>query len=1114
MNEHLSSRGGERDPFLLQNLRMALSCLYSLPSAQSRVPLTAESQAQAHSYLIDFQSRNVRRKATSIHQRHRDSKDGGDPATSLELPLDADHCGSSFYASVPLLLYSRSHGHVQIQTPSHATERLFCAQTILHRLRRMKTADAMDWETEFPHVPQVNISSVLEHAGVTKSIDESNPQVVQQSSRYWSHFTKCNCEYLASFHGPFLGQVLWKYHQETWGSIPPGQLPKGYDAWGIGIGLEERIKGEMTLLSLATMAYMNAYVHTLESILSSNSKGQTHVLGPLLDTLSSAMAVTALRLRYTSASVSSQGPNAHAVETPLVTLITQAMDLVSQIASSLTMEQLFSLGAAQLQQFDPNVRKQILDGNGTIHLITRNTCFCSALASIPDSLLGSPGGARGRLSIDPRCLQHTNTELRTFHTGIDLVRNCLGHVLDSCERYGDGLQAEEMDVKGHVLKTCERWTLYVPLPLNFVQQIVPITLQFLSNSPYLYNQASELSQLESAVFALLVRINEGACKTLDQILAEAAGLSAESNNTNKHQQGRKRQSSKAKKRHKERLNQVVTDGGDVKRMNAKKEHHHRGAVACRTAVLCWEGAIAFAKKTLEHMSKSPSTIVAGEGPVGFICTCASACLPHIIRTNDDTDTELFEKVFHALNLICFNSNASVRALSYEHITMIHSILIEKTKDSSREMSLMDSGTVQNICECVLSLASKCAYPDNYFSNLGLDNDEPLEIERNDVRDVLRSVTVWRESDQHPPAVSLMILQRLLQHCAQVICDDSIKLPPEAAVHVLSSPARLLNRLAERFVSTNDIPNFDRITEMFIIVLSCIRISSMKVLNAFTRGDPMNEIIPVSRLISLAVSSFSPFYSSLVNLVESGRYDEQVKNELQQSLGLSILATTASISTIPELLAVSSLGRTVYDIRGAMRGPGGEDHVGCVALSRCACESDHLAFYVLNSVALVKSQSLPSIMIEFSHIHDQLYTSEGKRGLGVLHGEGVTPKSRRTFLSAVSRLGLVAIKKAPEYTDEIGKELHRLFERPFSVVSSVNESTSDVERFLYYAEASFDLSSFPSDFCASLFSTDQKPQVRDHVQSLIDTCVSGYGFVTANETSDAIIQVMFKYRLLF
>jgi hypothetical protein len=53
---------------------------------------------------------------------------------------------------------------------------------------------------------------------------------------------------LASFHGPFLGQVLLKYHQETWGAVTAGQLPKGYDTWGIGIGLEERIKGEMIRL--------------------------------------------------------------------------------------------------------------------------------------------------------------------------------------------------------------------------------------------------------------------------------------------------------------------------------------------------------------------------------------------------------------------------------------------------------------------------------------------------------------------------------------------------------------------------------------------------------------------------------------------------------------------------------------------------------------------------------------------------------------------------------------------------------------------------------------------------------------------------------------------------
>ena len=51
----------------------------------------------------------------------------------------------------------------------------------------------------------------------------------------------------------------------------------------------------------------------------------------------------------------------------------------------------------------------------------------------------------------------------TFSTGIDLVRNVLGHVLDNCESYGDELQKKEMDVKVNFLKSCERWTHYVPL---------------------------------------------------------------------------------------------------------------------------------------------------------------------------------------------------------------------------------------------------------------------------------------------------------------------------------------------------------------------------------------------------------------------------------------------------------------------------------------------------------------------------------------------------------------------------------------------------------------------------------------------------------------------------
>ena len=58
--------------------------------------------------------------------------------------------------------------------------------------------------------------------------------------------------------------------------------------------------------------------------------------------------------------------------------------------------------------------------------------------------------------------------------------------------------------------------------------------------------------------------------------------------------------------------------------------------------------------------------------------------------------------------------------------------------------------------------------------------------------------------------------------------------------------------------------------------------------------------------------------------------------------------TASMSKrkVTELVALSTKGETMYDIRGAMHVPVGKHHVGCISLKRIATESDDLAYAIL------------------------------------------------------------------------------------------------------------------------------------------------------------------------
>ena len=71
----------------------------------------------------------------------------------------------------------------------------------------------------------------------------------------------------------------------------------------------------------------------------------------------------------------------------------------------------------------------------------------------------------------------------------------------------------------------------------------------------------------------------------------------------------------------------------------------------------------------------------------------------------------------------------------------------------------------------LNLALQCGYPGGFFNDMSQENDEDLENERNDVRDVLRTISsISTAANSGVASASLSfasssILLRLLQACA-------------------------------------------------------------------------------------------------------------------------------------------------------------------------------------------------------------------------------------------------------------------------------------------------------------------------------------------------------------
>ena len=1060
-----------REPILLQKLRLALSHLYALHTTSIDTshgnPNFALNQQEAHSYLIEFQSRNIRRKVTSLHQRKRDSS-SDDLSSSLE--INAETNGSSLYAVLPFLLYT---------TPSHETERLFCAQTILHRVRRMKTSEAIDCELEFHDTP-LNVNFMAELVLHPANVNV-NPM------QYWAEFVKFHGEQLSSFHPNLLGKVLHKYFQD-WNRNCSQNMSAS--------DLEEKVKGEITLQILATVAYLNAYAHAATCSITASTDGNGHI-GPLLETISAAMAVVALRLRYTSASLASKtNADGAASATPIVTSIVHAFQTVSEFATSLFHHDLLPGAGANLEE---PIRHSLCQQNGVLHQKTLSQCLCISLASIPDAILGSPGGARGRLSIDPKCVMAANTEFRNDATGVGLLKEAFKHLVDSSSS-GSANNDGNIYMQQQILIASERWARFVPLPLEFVEFTLFSTMGSMSTGNL--SHESVLTTFDKHFCTYLVRIYEGACMSVDQVLASAAGLSADASISG-NQLGRKKQSSKSKKRQKERFQEAV-DGDDAKRNEAEKEVYIRGIVASHAAMWTWDSIHALFLNSLAVMNASPQSIVEGEGPVGCMCTCVSACLPHFIRhgplsENASRSTALFGAVAEALQKICSSENRSVRALAYEHIAVLHKTLTETSK--STNLTEVESLSIQNICECSLILSRKCAYPIGYFANLAEDNDEDLEVERNDVRDLLREVCSLDNNANH---ISMIILERIVQYCAESVADEISQglLPSEAIIHTLSSPAKSLQRLASTFHDDHmRTPHAEKIINS---TLETLAFFCERLLTAFASASPVAVTLPTSRLLCITVASFANIFNSMVAATHV--LPEALAAKLRRAIGLSVLALVASIKNIPELIAASTLDNTRYDIRGSMRPPGGHDHCGCTALMRIVKAGQHLTQLSLEYAAQASNSNVLSIYAELASVHDNLHTAEMKRPPGQCFGEGVTPKSRRVYLTAMTKIGLVIMKTHPDTVHQISSELKAMVHKPVEVITSCNQRSdlADAQKIYLLCEACFDLAAFPSLFCKELFAADSLGTKATEI--LIGACISGFSQMTTEEPSESMIQV--------
>ena len=838
-------------------------------------------QAAAHEFLIKIQSRNLRRRLQSLQQ-----KDTNRPVTTIDLLQEtssSQHFLGSSWLVCAYILVDRNATYSE-------QELLFSAQTVLHRMRRVRIAEAVDAELE--------ASSAAEVDGL-------------KSSNQWSGLFQ-----------RFLPDAVLAEASANWSALLVQNAHQ-----------EELIKG---IWAVITLGYA-----TTSAVASSSSR-------PLIETLLLALTTSTFRLRYTTAvSPTTQGCN------PLPSML--------------------------------QLLRQSLSTSGNAELVVMG------IATMFDSVLGSPGGARCRMSCEPTAMLAAAHELRN---GILPELHTI-------------LAATSPSVAA---QACARIAPFATLPWECVT----------------FCASDE---------ALWMALYESASQPMEVMATNMTGVEV----LNQRKKGKR----------KDMQSLPDTDA----------ERKARGEIACRATIH---------SATEQLWASHP----------GILAAACNACLPHCVRHGSSKDLELIAKLSQAMQaVVCANHVGAVRALSLEPLYTLHTAILD---DPSRLEAIEGSSKllVNHLTQCCFRLAEGCVYPTNYFKALALPSDHDLEVERNDMRDLIRTIAgsgeggstsnTTAEDSRYPIRFSLDVLSEFLVACTSAPLS-------EAVAHVFSSLAKPLNHLAKCTRQRQESWNDGLVHRVFSMAFQFLTASNEQVLLMFDHDVSMAEILPMSRVTNIANASFSPFLAASLSIPE-------FQPHVAPTLDVIVRASIKSMVHVPELVAPSILEHSAYDIRGAMRAPGGDDHVGCVCLMRFTSDTEEL------------KNSMTQAMAPHANALGQLYMMwkqmEIERGRRVFHGSGVTPRTRRILLNTLCK------------ADGLSTTLHELFQAAISSVSSGVLDTQRVDENGYYslAESVFDLGAFSAAALASLFGTQDASSLKC-LQAMTEACIEGYRrFPVAHDTA--------------
>jgi len=1024
-------------------------------------------------------------------------------------PIGDKYPGSIFLSSLALILQSRNNHNFR----SH--ERIFAAQTINHRCRSIKIIETFEIEAE--DGVECGVARLVLGLSAINKVDDASgeksrmiltawleryvPMLVHRCGGGGSNQGGCTPADGTLCDGAELLSLVLQRHSAS--LLADTSNPDEEHR-------EEQIKGTLIMLTVAVAMYVSAFCDYEEEH-QYHQQQQQQARSPwansVLSDLGSALSVTALRVRYRSVRDKHATPLPEPSCPPLIDMLINAMNAVKESA-----ETLFSQTLQHQQQQPNHLAIQTAIHQAHQYAIQRSIAAC--VKAIPETVLlplGQEDSGHRVPSVDRACLRAASMELRCVGTSHD---NDVGTGMDKAwkvlveSEHGDWNHADPKQQEAsasRLLVCCEAWARYVAVPIH----VIEVTVGSLAVR-YLHSEQQQKAQ--AAAFQYLVSIFEAASPSLTpgDILTAALGVGGKGGGgraNKKNANAKKKQGNKSKKRHDKRLGRAVAvldgqeDGGTADA--AEKELLARRNAACVTAAAVFgisltDGAsIAEDDTGFRLAAATPSTST--HGIISTVAAAATSVLPHLLflergdgegKSHQMWRLELFSAIMAVIRRMCASPIRDVRALAYEPLMVLHAALNSVDYVSLR----MEQVAVDAICECALALATSCGYPPGYFDCLEEDNDEELEIERNDVRDVARSVcsldSGFNGTHKSP---SILILERIVTACNTAMQHSAAsgQLPPETVVHILSSLAKPLNKLGKTYKEQPSAIG------CAIMTMSLVALGSVcdQLISSF-ESHSLSQILPLSRLALMATASLAPMFSSLAEITrESAASDVEkemitiFKRTLLSSLQHSLLST----DRIPELLAESTLPVTRYDVKGAMRGPGGEDHVGCIALLRLSHESD----YLTNAIFEVYGST---ILHDLSCLYQGLKTSELVQGAGWQGVPYSTPYTRRIILRVISRLALHEMKGTNDQSSNGGIILHKLVQVPLGEMRSQKERHFSADKLFRVCEAAFDLSFFTPEIVADLFGNPS-----DDLGMMFECVITGYSMLLFTFDADVVWQ---------